>query len=117
MLIRHCFAMTPSPARGEGAATQLAGKEAAMIANARTVLRDLFAAAVAAASPAGCVPQNLPQRPRGRTIVVGAGKAAAAMASAVEHHWDAPLEGLVVTRYGHGVPCARIRVVEAGHPV
>ena len=78
-----------------------------MIANLRTVLRDLFAAAVAAASPAGCVPQNLPPRPRGRTIVVGAGKAAAAMASAVEHHSDAPLDGLVVTRYGHGVPSAR----------
>src|ERR1700735_731314 len=88
-----------------------------MIADARTVLRDLFAAAVAAASPAGCVPQNLPPRPRGRTIVVGAGKAAAAMAAAVEKNWDGPLEGLVVTRYGHGVPCSNIRVVEAGHPV
>jgi hydroxypyruvate reductase len=88
-----------------------------MMDNARTVLRDLFAAAVAAASPATCVPPNLPRRPRGRTIVVGAGKAAAAMAAAVERHWDGPLEGLVVTRYGHGVPCSRIRVVEAGHPV
>ena len=88
-----------------------------MIANSRTVLRDLFAAAVATASPASCVPPNLPPRPRGRTIVVGAGKAAAAMAAAVEHHWDGPLEGVVVTRYGHGVPCSRIRVVEAGHPV
>jgi hydroxypyruvate reductase len=88
-----------------------------MIADARRVLRDLFDVAVAAASPALCVPGNLPPRPRGRTIVVGAGKAAAAMAAAVESHWDGPLEGLVVTRYGHGAPCARIRVVEAGHPV
>src|SRR6202166_1566392 len=63
-------------------------EEPAMIANSRTVLRDLFVAAVAAASPASCVPPNLPPRPRGRTIVVGAGKAAAAMAAAVEHHWD-----------------------------
>ena len=85
-----------------------------MIANARTVLRDLFDAAVAAASPAALRSANLPPRPRGRTIVVGAGKAAAAMAAAVESHWDGPLEGLVVTRYGHGVPCSRIRVVEAG---
>src|SRR5271154_6176176 len=88
-----------------------------MIANARTVLRDLFASAVAAASPASCVPQNLPPRPRGRTIVVGAGKAVAAMAAAVEGHWDGPPEGLVVTPYGHGVACSRIRVVEAAHPV
>ena len=56
-------------------------------------------------------------RRAGRTIVVGAGKAAAAMARAVEDHWPGPLDGLVVTRYGHGVPCGRIEIVEAGHPV
>ncbi len=84
---------------------------------AEAALREMFAAAVAAASPALCVPAFLPPRPRGRTVVVGAGKAAAAMAAAVESCWDGPLEGLVVTRYGHGMPCARIRVVEAGHPV
>ena len=57
------------------------------------------------------------RRPKGRTIVVGAGKASAAMAKAVEEHWPGPLEGLVVTRYGHGVPCRRIEIVEAAHPV
>src|SRR5258707_2827233 len=64
-----------------------------------------------------CVPPNLPQHPSGRTVVVGAGKAAAAMAKAVEDHWQGPLSGLVITRYGHGVPTRSIEVVEAGHPV
>ena len=80
----------------------------------------MFAAAVDAAAAATCVPPHLPAPPRGRTVVVGAGKAAAAMARAVEAHWpaDRPLSGLVVTRYGHGVgPLARIEVVEAGHPL
>jgi hydroxypyruvate reductase len=74
---------------------------------------------VAAADPLLIVPPHLPQPPRGRTVVVGAGKAAGAMASAVEGHWpgDAPLEGVVITRYGHAMPTRRIRVVEAGHPV
>ena len=84
------------------------------------LLRAMFRAAVDAAAPGLCVPPNLPPPPRGRTIVVGAGKAAAAMAHAVEAHWpsDRPLSGLVVTRYHHGVgPLARIEVVEAGHPV
>ena len=81
------------------------------------LLRALFDSALAAADPARCVPPHLPPRPRGRTIVVGAGKAAAAMAHAVEQHWPGPLEGLVVTRYGHGAPCRRIEVVEAAHPV
>lgn len=83
----------------------------------RDLLRSLFYAAVAAADPEKLLPGRLPQRPAGRTVVVGAGKAAAAMARAVEREWDGPLEGLVVTRYGHGVPCERIRVVEAAHPV
>ncbi len=84
---------------------------------ARQLLSDLFDAAVSAADPAVMVPHHLPCPPRGRTIVVGAGKAAAAMATAVEAHWPGPLSGLVVTRYGHGAPCQRIAVVEAGHPL
>ena len=81
------------------------------------LLRSLFHAAVARVLAARCVPPHLPGPPRGRTIVVGAGKAAAAMAKAVEDNWPGPLGGLVVTRYGHGVSCRRIEVVEAAHPV
>ena len=86
----------------------------------RRLLRDMLAAAIAAASPDRAVPANLPSPPNGRTVVVGAGKAAASMARAVEAYWptDKPLSGLVVTRYGHGVgPLKRIEVVEAAHPV
>ena len=85
----------------------------------REILRGSFAAAVAAADPLRIVPPHLPPPPRGRTVVVGAGKAAGAMAKAVDDHWpaDAPLDGLVITRYGHGMETRRIRVVEAGHPV
>jgi hydroxypyruvate reductase len=83
----------------------------------KAFLRSLFDAAVAAASPALVVPPHLPSPPRGRTIVVGAGKASAAMARAVEDHWPGPLTGVVVTRYGHGVPCRRIEIIEAAHPV
>jgi glycerate 2-kinase len=83
----------------------------------RPLLRAMFDAAVAAASPARCVPPHLPEPPKGRTVVVGAGKAAASMAAAVEKAWTGPLEGLVVTRYGHAVPCEHIEVVEAAHPV
>ena len=83
----------------------------------RRLLRAMFDAAVAAASPALCVPPHLPLPPKGRTVVVGAGKAAASMAAAVEANWSEPLEGLVVTRYGHSVPCEHIEVVEAAHPV
>jgi glycerate 2-kinase len=83
----------------------------------RRLLLDMFQAAVDAAAPSLCVPAHLPPRPRGRTIVVGAGKAAASMAAVVEAHWNGPLEGLVVTRYGHGVQCKHIEVVEASHPV
>ena len=81
------------------------------------LLRAMFDAAVARAMPAECVPPFLPQPPKGRTIVVGAGKAAATMAKAVEDNWPGELTGLVVTRYGHHVPCKRIEVVEAAHPV
>lgn len=91
-------------------------------ARQRAVLRGLFDAAVAAADPARCLPAWLPDSPdspRGRTVVVGAGKAAAAMARSVEDNWRGDpqrLSGLVVTRYGHGVPTQRIEVVEAAHP-
>ncbi len=80
-------------------------------------LREMFAAFVAAADPARCLPPHLPAPPAGRTIVLGAGKASAAMARVVERHWSGPLEGLIVTRYGHAVPCERIEIVEAAHPV
>jgi len=85
--------------------------------NPRLVLRQLFDAAIAAADPALCVPPHLPPDDGSRLIVIGAGKASAAMAKAVEAHWRGPLDGLVVTRYGHGVPCERIEIVEAAHPV
>jgi glycerate 2-kinase len=81
------------------------------------LLRKLFEVAVAAADPARLVAGALPQRVPGRTIVVGAGKAAAAMARAVEAEWQHALEGLVITRYGHAVPTRTIEVTEAGHPV
>jgi len=83
----------------------------------RALLTAMFHAAIASAQPAVCVPPHLPQPPKGRLIVAGAGKASAAMAQAVEHHWPGPLSGLVVTRYGYGVPCSRIEIVEAAHPV
>src|SRR5688572_10891794 len=78
-----------------------------------------FKAAVAAADPLQIVPQHVPGPPRGRTLVVGAGKAAASMALAVEQHWppEALLGGTVITRYAHGLLTNRITVVEAGHPV
>ena len=83
----------------------------------RGLLRALFDAAVAAASAGAVVPSHLPDPPTGRTVVVGAGKAAAAMARAVERAWRGPLSGTVVVPYAHGVICRRIAVVEAAHPV
>lgn len=83
----------------------------------RALLRALFDAAVAAAQPALCLAQHLPEPPKGRTVVIGAGKASAAMARALEDSWSGPLEGLVVTRYGYEVPCQRIEVMQAAHPV
>jgi hydroxypyruvate reductase len=77
----------------------------------------MFDAAVASALPSKCLPAHLPPPPKGRTIVIGAGKASAAMARAVEEHWPGELEGLVVTRYGHRVATDRIEIVEAAHPV
>jgi glycerate 2-kinase len=88
-------------------------------ADARALLRDLFDAALAAARPATCLAPYIDklQPPKGRTVVIGAGKASAAMARAVEERWHHPIEGLVVTRYGYGETCKRIEVVEAAHPV
>ena len=83
----------------------------------RALLRRMFDAAVDAAQPARTVPLHLPHAPRGRTIVVGAGKASAAMARVLDGAWDAPLTGVVVTRYGHSVSCGRIEALEAAHPV
>jgi glycerate 2-kinase len=77
----------------------------------------MFDAAIAFAQPAVCVPRHLPPAPRGRLIVIGAGKASAAMAQAVEQNWRGTLSGLVVTRYGYAVPCTQIEIVEAAHPV
>lgn len=87
--------------------------------NPRSCLLESFSVAVRAADPAHIVPQHLPNPPRGRTLVVGAGKAAAAMALAVENAWPAAaqLDGLVVTRYGHKLPTHQVKVVEAGHPI
>ena len=85
---------------------------------ARRVLRDLLDAAIASADPARVLPPHLPDPPPGRCVVIGAGKAAAAMAAAVEAAWpEVPLSGVVVVPYGHGAPCRRIAVREASHPV
>jgi len=84
---------------------------------AEALLRRMFDAAVAAAMPERAVPAHLPQPARGRTVVIGAGKASAAMAAAVEANMPGDLEGLVITRYAHAVPCQRIEIVEAAHPV
>ena len=81
------------------------------------LLKSMFQAAVDAALPSICVPRHLPPRPKGRTVIIGAGKASGAMAKALEDAWEGPLEGLVVTRYGYRVPMERLEVVEAAHPV
>lgn len=87
-----------------------------MIRDPEGLLRCMFEGAVAAAMPTQAIAGMLPPPPKGRTIVVGAGKGAAAMAKVVEDVWQGPLEGVVVTRYGHGLPTRRIEVIEAGHP-
>ncbi|HEU0200679.1 MAG TPA: glycerate kinase [Burkholderiaceae bacterium] len=88
---------------------------------ARALLRRMFDVAVASAQPSRCIPPHLPAPhelgAQGRLIVIGAGKASAAMARAVEDVWRGPLSGLVVTRYGYAVPCGRIEIAEAAHPV
>jgi glycerate 2-kinase len=86
----------------------------------QALLRRMFDAAIASAQPALCIPAHLPDPQslgKGRLVVIGAGKASAAMARAVEDHWKGPLTGLVVTRYGYAVPCERIEILEAAHPV
>ncbi|HEX7328746.1 MAG TPA: glycerate kinase [Casimicrobiaceae bacterium] len=83
----------------------------------RELLQRMFDTAIGAAQPIRCIPPRLPRAPSGRTIVIGAGKASAAMAAAVEASWSGPLEGTVVTRYGYAVPCTRIDIIEAAHPV
>ncbi|AWC22579.1 Putative hydroxypyruvate reductase [Aminobacter sp. MSH1] len=80
-------------------------------------LTSIFEAAVAAADPELTIRRHLPEKPKGRTIVIGAGKGSAQMAAAFEKAWDGPLEGVVVTRYGFAAPCERIRIIEASHPV
>lgn len=87
------------------------------LTESRVLLRRMFDAAIAAAQPSICIAPALPPVPRGRTIVIGAGKASAAMAQALEQHWQGSLSGLVVTRYGYAVPCRQIEIVEAAHPV
>jgi glycerate 2-kinase len=83
----------------------------------RTLLNEMFHAAVEASQPWRCIAPFLPAPPAGRTIVIGAGKASASMASALEKRWPGELTGFVVTRYGYAVPCERIEIVEAAHPV
>ncbi len=83
----------------------------------RELLRTMFDAAIAAAQPARCLANFLPEPPRGRLVVIGAGKASAAMARAFEEQWPGALSGVVVTRYGYQVPCRRIEILEAAHPV
>jgi len=83
----------------------------------RRLLTDLFCAAVAAADPVRALAPYLPARPKGRTVVIGAGKGAAQLAKAFEILWDGPLTGVVITRYGYGCHCDRIKIMEAAHPV
>jgi hydroxypyruvate reductase len=83
----------------------------------RAFLVGLFDAAVTAADPLAALRAHLPARPKGRTVVIGAGKGAAQLAAAFETLWDGPVEGVVVTRYGYGCPTQRIKVLEAAHPV
>lgn len=83
----------------------------------KSFLISIFDAAVAAADPERTIRDHLPAKPRGRTIVIGAGKGSAQMAAAFEKVWDGPIEGLVVTRYGYGAKCERIEIIEAAHPV
>ena len=85
--------------------------------DSRALLTEMFQAAVNAADPKEAMRPHLPEKPTGRTIVIGAGKGAAQMAAAFEDLWDAPVEGVVVTRYGYGCETRSVRVIEASHPV
>jgi glycerate 2-kinase len=88
-----------------------------MALDPKAFLTSIFEAAVAAADPERTIRNHLPAKPKGRTIVIGAGKGSAQMAAAFEKAWDGPIEGLVVTRYGYAAPCDRIEIIEAAHPV
>ncbi|RUM51375.1 MAG: glycerate kinase, partial [Marinomonas sp.] len=81
------------------------------------LLHSLFEAALDVAQPNRCVPRHMPSPVAGKTIVIGAGKASAAMAQSFEQNWKGELSGLVVTRYGYAVPCEQINIVEAAHPI
>ncbi|HMT65478.1 MAG TPA: DUF4147 domain-containing protein, partial [Ottowia sp.] len=83
-----------------------------MTPDAARLMREMFEAAIASAQPARCVPPHLPSptEVKGRLVVIGAGKASAAMARAVEDRYGGPLTGLVVTRYGYNVPCQKIEI-------
>ena len=83
----------------------------------KAFLISLFDEAVRAADPETCLAGHIPARPKGRTIVIGAGKGAAQLAQAFERQFDGPLTGVVVTRYGYAAPCEKIQVLEASHPV
>jgi glycerate 2-kinase len=83
----------------------------------RALLTQMFNAAIKAADPLAALRPHLPDRPKGRTVVIGAGKGAAQMAAAFETLWDGPLSGVVVTRYGYGAPCKHVKILEASHPV
>jgi glycerate 2-kinase len=95
----------------------MGGRVFDVIPDPKALLTSIFTAAVAAADPDLTIRRYLPEKPKGRTIVVGCGKGAAQMAAAFEKAWDGPLEGVVVTRYGYGAACERIEVLEAAHPV
>ena len=77
----------------------------------------MFDAAIEAADPLASLKAHLPEKPKGRTVVIGAGKGAAQMAAAFEQLWDGPLSGVIVTRYGYAAPCQHVKVLEASHPV
>jgi hydroxypyruvate reductase len=102
--------MAPGPSASPGQASRTDPHAAGL-------LRELFEAGVEAARPGATLERHMPSPVRGRTVVVGAGKAAASMAAAFESRWEGALEGIVVTRYGHACPTSRIEVVEASHPV
>ena len=110
--------ITEPGSRGSGVT---GGAATAEDAGPEALLRRMFSAAVDSVRAGACVPPALPDPAEGRTLVVGAGKAAAAMAGAVEREWrargHAPPAGIVVTRYGHALECRHIEVIEAAHPV
>ena len=111
---------TPHNANAPDPSARHPGEADAPGPDPRALLRAMFDAAIASAQPALCIPPHLPtpqELGSGRLVVIGAGKASAAMAQAVERAWPGPLSGFVVTRYGYAVPCGRIEIAEAAHPV